>query len=106
MRADKGSPSPSISRRHLLTAAAGTGAAVAVAGVAGTAAAGPVPAMSSPSAGRTAADVGGPVVVHLRDVASGAMEVFSGTERIQIRDRGLAERIARAADPHQTNRSL
>ena len=106
MRADKGSPSGSISRRHLLTSAAGAGAAVAVTGMAGTAAVGTVTAASAPSAGGTAAETGGAIVVHLRDVASGAMDVFSGTERFQILDRALAERIARAADPDQTNRSL
>ena len=106
MRADKGSRSGSISRRHLLTSAAGAGAAVVVTGVAGTAAVGTVTATLAPSAGGTAAEVGGPVVVHLRDVASGAMDLFSGTERIQILDRALAERIAQAANPDQTNRSL
>jgi hypothetical protein len=106
MRADKGSRSGSISRRNLLTSAAGAGAAVVVTGVAGTAAVGTATATSAPSAGGTAAETGGPVVVHLRDLARGAMDVFSGSERIQILDRALAERIARAADPDQTNRSL
>jgi hypothetical protein len=106
MRADKGSRAGSISRRHLLTSAAGASAAVVVTGVAGTAAAGTATATSAPSAGGAAAEAGGPVVVHLRDLASGAMDVFSGTERIQILDRALADRIARAADPDQTNRSL
>lgn len=106
MRAGKGSPAGSISRRHLLTSAAGAGAAVVVTGVAGTATAGTTAATSAPSAGGTAAETASPVVVHLRDLASGAMDVFRGTERIQILDRALAEWIARAADPDQTNRSL
>jgi hypothetical protein len=105
MSADSVSRSASISRRHLLTAAAGAGATVAVAGVVGAAEAGALTATAA-SPGSPAAGAGGPVVVHLRDVASGAMDVFSGTERVQIRDRALAERIARAADPHQTTTSL
>jgi hypothetical protein len=105
MRADKGSRQASISRRHLLTAAAGAGATAATAYVAGTAV-GPVAITSAPSAGGTSADAGGPVVVHVRDAASGAMDVFSGTERIQVRDRDLAARIARAAAADPTDRSL
>jgi hypothetical protein len=99
------SRSASISRRHLLTAAAGAGATVAVAGVVGVAESGAVTATAA-SPGNPAAAARGPVIVHLRDVASGAMDVFSGTERIQIRDRALAESIARAADPRQTTTSL
>ena len=106
MRADEGSRSGSISRRHLLTSAAGAGAAVVVTGMAGTAAVGTATATSAPSAGGAAPAIAGPVVVHLRDLATGAMDLFSGTERIQILDRALAERIARAADPDQTDRSL
>jgi hypothetical protein len=106
MRAEKGSGLPSISRRHLLGVAAGAGATVAVAGVVGTAQADTVTAAAASSTGGTATEAGGPVVVRLRDVASGAIDVFRGTERIQIRDRALAERIARAAAPDQTDRSL
>jgi hypothetical protein len=96
MMADKGSTPASISRRHLLTAAAGAGATVAVVGVAGGA---PVGTVATPpaSAGRAAVESADPVVVHLRDLASGALDVFSGTERIQIHDRALADRIAQAA---------
>jgi hypothetical protein len=106
MRAGKSSRSRSISRRHLLTSAAGAGAAVAVAGLAGAAGAGAVTATPAASAERTADGVGGPVVVHVRDVASGVMDLFSGTQRIQIRDRALAERIAQAAVADPTTRSL
>lgn len=81
-----------VSRRGVLTAAVGAGAAVAVAG-----------ATASGLAGRATADVGeignvvGSVVVHLRDVSSGSLDVFSGSDRIQVKDRALARLIARAA---------
>jgi hypothetical protein len=103
MRADSGSRAASVSRRRLLAGAAGAGAAVAVAGIAGTESTGAVAAAPATSI----AGAGGPVVVHLRDAATGAMDVFCGTERIEIRDRALAEGIARvAANADQINRRL
>lgn len=105
MSADNGSRQASVSRRHLLTAAAGAGATVAAVYVAGTTT-GALATTSAPSASDAAADAGGSVVVHLRDVAGGVMDVFSGTERVQIRDRDLAARIARVAVPSQTDGSL
>ena len=103
MRTDNGSRTASVSRRRLLAGAAGAGAAVAVAGIAGTESDGTVVAAPA-TAVATPAE---PVVVHLRNVATGAMDVFSGTERIEIRDRSLAERIAKAAaNADQINRSL
>lgn len=38
-----------------------------------------------------------PIVVHLRDAGSGTMDVFVGETRIEVRDRGLADRLRRAA---------
>ena len=38
----------------------------------------------------------GPIVVHVRDVRSGDIEVFSGTSQTSLRDQDLAARIARA----------
>ncbi|MFG2060524.1 hypothetical protein ACGFIK_03805 [Micromonospora sp. NPDC048871] len=37
------------------------------------------------------------IVVHLRDGRSGIMDVFVGESRIEVRDRGLADRLRRAA---------
>lgn len=38
-----------------------------------------------------------PIVVHLQDLRSGRLEVFAGERRIEIRDRDLAARLAKAA---------
>ena len=38
----------------------------------------------------------GPIVVHVRDAASGDIEVFSGTRQTRVHDKDLAARIARA----------
>jgi hypothetical protein len=50
-----------------------------------------------PDAPANAAPAGEPVVVHLRDVRSGEMDVFAGTSRTRLRDPELAARLARAA---------
>ena len=102
-------PAPSVSRRSMLRGAAGVGAAgLAAAAVASTAA----PALAAPRAaapagrpvpGRTApagagpADAAEPVVVHLRDAASGEMDIFAGTSHTRLRDPDLAARLTRAA---------
>lgn len=39
----------------------------------------------------------GPLVVHVRDAKTGDIEVFSGTSQTRLRDKDLANRIARAA---------
>jgi len=39
----------------------------------------------------------GPLVVQVRDLAAGTLDVFVGTRRIQIRDSELAARLADAA---------
>jgi hypothetical protein len=72
-----------LSRRNLLAAGA-AGAAGAVAATVGTAGG----AQAAP------AEAAGPVVVHLRDLASGTLDVFAGTARRQVRDRDLAARLA------------
>jgi hypothetical protein len=41
--------------------------------------------------------VEGPVVVRIRDLASGRLEVFTGSSRIEVRDKDLAERLLRVA---------
>ena len=93
------------SRRSVLAGAAGlAGAGLAGAGLA----AGPVTAaLASPrQAGRArpasaahAAGADQPVVVHVRDVRSGDIELFAGTSQVRLRDEALAARLAQLARP-------
>ncbi len=91
------------SRRAVLSAA-GAG----IAGIAATTLAGNAPALAA--AGRPAAraargaDAGArdsavaePIVVHLRDAASGEIDVFRGTSQVRLRDPELAARLVRAS---------
>jgi hypothetical protein len=39
---------------------------------------------------------GEPVIVHVRDVRSGEMDVFAGETQVSLRDPGLAARLAQA----------
>ena len=41
-------------------------------------------------------DLAGAMVVHVRDIKTGDIEVFSGTTQTRVRDRALAARIAKA----------
>ena len=75
-----------VSRRGLLR---GAGAAGVVAGVMGTGVAF--------AGGDPALPADGPVVVHLRDLASGALDVYAGTHHSVVTDRALASRLARLA---------
>jgi hypothetical protein len=92
------------SRRSVLSAAGAGVAGIAAATLAGPAA----PALAAP--GRPAApaargtNAGGgdsrvaePIVVHLRDAASGEIDVFRGTSQVRLRDRELAARLVRAS---------
>ncbi|MFI7425581.1 hypothetical protein ACIBPB_01200 [Micromonospora sp. NPDC049836] len=81
-------PWPRLTRRQTLTAAASATLGAAALTVPGLSA-----AQNAPSAGRRDE----PIVVHLRDAASGALDVFVGSTRIEVRDRGLANRLVRAA---------
>ncbi len=93
-----------LSRRSMLKGAAGAGAAgLAIGALAGVT---PASAATSAHAPRTAhADAnaeageesGEAIVVYVRDVAAGDIEVFRGTSQIQLRDRALAARIVRAS---------
>lgn len=81
-----------------------TGAGVAAAGVVVGAG---VPLVGSQLAGGEATAGAGsaepvaapakPVMVHLRDAASGQFDVFVGTEKVQVTDRAFAARLAGAA---------
>jgi hypothetical protein len=97
-----GSPGRRLSRRSLLQGAATAGAAGLAVTAVGAAATPAVAATGSPatetSHGHGAASpAAGPIMVHVRDAASGDIEVFSGTSQTRLRDKDLAARIARAA---------
>jgi hypothetical protein len=97
-------PRPAPSRRRVLLGAAGAGAVGLAA--AAVASAGPAFADTSRAAAPPAHDAGDtrhdsgvsePVVVHLRDVRSGELDIFAGTTHTRLRDPDLAARLARAA---------
>jgi hypothetical protein len=61
----------------------------------------PAAAAAASTRAAASADAGtsmpaGPVVVHVRNLRTGDIEVFSGTSQTQLRDKDLAARIARA----------
>jgi len=88
---------PDLSRRSVIRGAAGlAGAGLAAGAVTG--------AMAAPAAAAAAsrdrpaargADPAGPVIVHVRDVTSGEMDVFAGTSHARLTDPGLAARLVR-----------
>jgi hypothetical protein len=94
-----------LSRRSVLRGAAGAGAA----GLAMTAFAGPALAAVRParSAAKPAAEPAGSragsaadtedVVVHVRNLRTGEMDVYHGTSHVRVTDRELAVRLAKAA---------
>ena len=91
------------SRRSVLRGVAGVGAVGFAAAVGVGAAAGPAFAADSRRAAAPArpdtalpADSAGPLVVYLRDAASGELDVFAGTSHAVIRDHELAARLTSA----------
>ena len=97
-----------VSRRQALTLAAGAGvAAAAVATLNGSMLGGSMLGGSAvaeaPAVARTVtreatdlAEDALPIVVRLRDVATGTLELFVGAERVEFRDAALAAVIANA----------
>ncbi|MGN6173187.1 MAG: hypothetical protein ACTHPS_09570 [Streptosporangiaceae bacterium] len=105
------------SRRSMLRVAAGAGAA----GIAATTLGGVIGGMAgrtgaTPDAGAEdpAAAGANPLVLHVRDAASGEIDVFLGTTLTRLHDRDLATRIIRAsrrrsaaiAQPHIPERTF
>ena len=89
---------PAPSRRSVLYGAAGlAGAGLAATALAGAPAA-PAAAASAPRAhpgqAARATDPAEPVIVHIRDLRSGEMDVFAGETTARLRDPGLAARLA------------
>jgi hypothetical protein len=103
--AETGSAPGQMSRRSVLRGAAGVGAA----GLAATALASPAlaasrtlkPAAPKPqsAAEPTAAELTASeaVVVHVRDLRTGQLDVYRGTSHVRIHDRGLAAQLARVS---------
>jgi hypothetical protein len=97
------------SRRSVLRGAAGVGAVGFAAAVGAGAVAAPAlaaesrraPARSAAAAQTTARPEteAGPLVVYLRDAASGELDVFAGTSHAVIRDHELAARLTSAVRP-------
>ncbi|MFV2107055.1 hypothetical protein [Micromonospora sp. LOL_015] len=83
-------PKFKISRRQVLTVAASAGVGAAAVSVSGLSS-----AVDSRLAGAASEDEA--IVVHLRDPSNGTLDVFVGTSRIEVRDKGLAARLQRAA---------
>ena len=79
----------SVSRRQALTAAT-IGAGLTAGTVVGVASALDRPAQAP-------ADDANVLVVRVRNLAAGTLDVFTGTERFEVRDRDLAKKLAKAA---------
>ena len=95
-----GEQHPRPSRRSVLHGAAGlAGAGLAATVMAGTLAA-PASAGTAPRAhpGRAAGvpPTDEPVIVHIREVRSGEMDVFAWTSQVRLHDPGLAARLTQA----------
>lgn len=92
-----------LSRRSVLQGAASAGAAGVAAATlvnAGLPAAAETMAPARPAGapGRARAGESEPVVVHIRDIAAGEMDVFRGTTHIRVRDKEITARLVRASD--------
>jgi hypothetical protein len=91
-------PPQRVTRRSVLRTAAGAGAASLVAGsvLGAIPATATAAAAAAGTAGAGAADAAGPLVVHVRDLRTGEMDIFAGTTMTRLRDRALAARLAGA----------
>jgi hypothetical protein len=93
-----------LSRRGLIRNAAGAGAVGLAAGVlltsaAGTAAAAPAEAGRPAALGEhaEAQRAGEPLIVHLRDAASGELDIYHGEQHRRVKDGKLAAALRNAA---------
>jgi nitrous oxide reductase len=91
-----------MSRRSVLRGAAGAGAAgLAISTLAGSALASPALAAARQDGAAGPASDGhaqdDAVVVHVRSVRSGEMDVYRGTTHVRVTDPALAARLARAS---------
>lgn len=93
----EGARRPEPSRRSVLHGAAGlAGAGLAATAIAGTLA---VPAAAADARAHTGPvrvpNPEEPVIVHVRDLRSGEMDVFAGEAKTRLRDPALAARLVR-----------
>ena len=93
---------PGRTRRSLLKGAAAVGAA-GIAAVALADGAPPAAASSRSAAGPARGEMApargsDPIVVHVRDAATGEMDVFRGTTCTRVRDTEVAARLIRASN--------
>jgi hypothetical protein len=95
--ADTEGPAPS--RRSVLKGAAGVGAAGIAAGALVTTAIAPASAATKATRTKKTSDddeaTSDDIVVHVRDGASGDIDVYRGTAHIEVHDRALAAHLAR-----------
>jgi hypothetical protein len=85
-----------VSRRGLLRGVGAVGVASTAIGAAG------ISTGAASGSAATAVEPAGPVVVHLRDLARGSLDVFSGTSHALVTDRDLAARLARLASAERS----
>jgi hypothetical protein len=90
---------PDLSRRSVIRGAGLAGAGLAAGAIAGAIAAPAAAAAAQPArpANHPPGDASptGPVIVHVRDVTSGEMDVFAGTSHARLTDPSLAARLVR-----------
>jgi hypothetical protein len=84
-------------RRFIGGAAAGAVAVTAASAVPGMAAAAPVDDSADDAHDEAAHELSEPVVARVRDLRTGEIALYVGTEEITHTDRALARRLARAA---------
>ena len=96
----EGGKHPGPSRRSVLYGAAGLAgaglAATAIGTIAGPAAAASASASQAHVGQAGVSSAAGPVIVHVRDLRSGEMDVFAGESKMRLRDPGLAAKLAHA----------
>ena len=96
----EGAKRPGPSRRSVLYGAAGLAGAGLAATAIGTIAAPAAAASASASQAHVGqagvSSAAGPVIVHVRDLRSGEMDVFAGESKTRLRDPGLAAKLAHA----------
>jgi hypothetical protein len=92
-----------VSRRTFLgrgsMAVAAAGVLSSVPGLSGLLSAGETeaPAADASVAGADAADLSEPLVAHVRDLSTGEISLFNGTNEVIVRNPQLANQLARAA---------
>ena len=87
-----------LTRRGLMRATAGVGAATVAAGFLASALAEPAAAATTQTTPNgTGAAPADPVVAHVHDAHTGQVDLFVGTRHIRVTDRELATRLINAA---------